>query len=1548
MDDSATGGTPPGLTASAVTDTDETLALAAAELCGATHVACCLISAVADGDGEVLAAHGRRRPPHRRPGIHWAVDDLPPAHQAMDTRRTVVIADARDPRLSRSQRSRLYGNGDGTSVAIVPLVVDDAVVGIVELADDRNRDLAASVAGHEALVRLIADLVDARRRLAHAERRAADLALILDADIEAQSRTAGSDQVLRVIARRLAELCDAPMVDLSVVEPEAVRVVVSWERGRFQAAYEGSVFPLADWPAVRSAVLTGLPEVTRDRSDPRMSDAARAAMTEWGIVSSLVVPLRSQGQVIGVAEVHDDRPRDYADVLTAAGALCDVAAHTLDRVLLVEALESRNLTLREIVELGARVTQTNDPVALARYVAERLIDVVGATCCEIAKVEGGELRVLVSIDVRPGFDDPDATKPIDLEQFPSLTQAAREHDVLVVQRPDDPRLSDTEQVSFTTWGFRSELAIPLVVGERLVGLIDLFDEQGRDYAEYLDFARSVGQIVGGAFDNALLLERLATTNRDLRLLVDSAREFNASLDLDEVLRTVVLRMCDAAEADACDLYALEDDTMLGLVSADRDVIDAHFPGTRYNLSDYTAASRAVSQRQPYTVADVAEDPSVTRIEREENLHWGYRSILELPLIQGNEVIGVAAMYSKKQGGIPHGDLLLGLAQIAAQTIGNARVHRLLDESAARMSVLNEAGLDLAASLDLDHVLGSAARRLAQAVSVPACDIYILEGGQLVCMASVVKGERDDSWIGRRYRLDVWRAARLAVESRSVVTVVGPDDPRVAAAAVTGRAGPKSALIVPLVVEKRAIGVAELFEPGAQRGLDELFDPPSRRQFDPQEVASAEALCRVAALAIANAELYADLAIRTREAELLNRIAAITTASLDSGDIATASIGALAGLLSFDEVCLVIEHEGDWRVIYSSLPGLDGVAATMGHLLSSGLVGPLEEEHAVILDLTARPDVAQGLGGDPALATLLVVGLWDDRGLTGALALGRRRRDAFSETDRRLLARVGSQLALAFKNARLYETIKTMHVSNLKALITALNARDSYAVGHAARVAGYMLLLGRELGWHSERLPEITEAAFLHDVGRIGVADDVLFKPGRLSDAEMAELRDHPITSAEIVRPLYGEDIVLGIRHHHERWDGGGYPDGLRETDIPELARALCLVDSYDAMSYQRPHHPALVFEECVGELQQCRGRQFDPDMVDAFLRVLARLAERKTLAKAAAHTAASAVDIREHDRLTSVEDEGSAEYRDLVGVLRRIRDEHPPVRFLTTMVPGHQGWRMVGDPEEDEALHSHLGDLVLGIEAGVDEAAALDAERNVLHLDDFGIWVSALADLTDEHGETVGLACADLTPDDDWPTEFGRQIGSGAFAAVIESATTRLGRARVDAVTDGLTGLYNQRYFKQRAAEELARANEQGKPLSLLFCDIDRFKDYNDTHGHLAGDEALRAIANVLLRSLRQIDLAARYGGEEFAVLLIDTDASGAAEVAERVRAGIAQLTLATDGAGLTVSIGVSSYPRDAGLAEELVDKADWAMYLAKRTGRDRVVVFGPGAEPDG
>ena len=143
----------------------------------------------------------------------------------------------------------------------------------------------------------------------------------------------------------------------------------------------------------------------------------------------------------------------------------------------------------------------------------------------------------------------------------------------------------------------------------------------------------------------------------------------------------------------------------------------------------------------------------------------------------------------------------------------------------------------------------------------------------------------------------------------------------------------------------------------------------------------------------------------------------------------------------------------------------------------------------------------------------------------------------------------------------------------------------------------MTMLGRELGWPAERLEEVENVAFLHDIGKIGVSDRVLLKAGPLTSEEWELIRQHPGISAEIVRPLFDDELVAGVRHHHERFDGKGYPDGLAGEAIPLLARAMCVVDCYDAMSCERPYRPALSYRRCLAELRRCAGVQFDPEMV---------------------------------------------------------------------------------------------------------------------------------------------------------------------------------------------------------------------------------------------------------------------------------------------------------------------------------------------------------------
>ena len=204
------------------------------------------------------------------------------------------------------------------------------------------------------------------------------------------------------------------------------------------------------------------------------------------------------------------------------------------------------------------------------------------------------------------------------------------------------------------------------------------------------------------------------------------------------------------------------------------------------------------------------------------------------------------------------------------------------------------------------------------------------------------------------------------------------------------------------------------------------------------------------------------------------------------------------------------------------------------------------------------------------------------------------------------------------------------------------------MGHAGRVAAYMALLGTELGWPAERLEAVQNVAFLHDIGKIGVSDRVLLKAGPLTSEEWELIRQHPGISAEIVRPLFDEELVAAVRHHHERFDGGGYPDGLAGEAIPLLARAMCVVDCYDAMSCERPYRQALSYRQCLAELQRCAGTQFDPAMVEAFRRALRRLRAAAGARRRARRQAARLIDPAAHALLRTRTDEARPEYAQMV------------------------------------------------------------------------------------------------------------------------------------------------------------------------------------------------------------------------------------------------------------------------------------------------------------
>jgi len=184
----------------------------------------------------------------------------------------------------------------------------------------------------------------------------------------------------------------------------------------------------------------------------------------------------------------------------------------------------------------------------------------------------------------------------------------------------------------------------------------------------------------------------------------------------------------------------------------------------------------------------------------------------------------------------------------------------------------------------------------------------------------------------------------------------------------------------------------------------------------------------------------------------------------------------------------------------------------------------------------------------------------------------------------------------------YEKLKAANRQALFGLAEAIEAKDPYTKGHCGRVAAYSLVLAREAGYPAEGLETLEFGAFLHDIGKIGIRDAVLLKPGPLDDNEWAHMREHPTKGHDIASKISMlHPIMPAVRNHHERWDGGGYPDKMKDTEIPLVARIVAIADAYDAMSTDRPYKKALSLEECEAILRKTAGKMYDPDLIEVFV-----------------------------------------------------------------------------------------------------------------------------------------------------------------------------------------------------------------------------------------------------------------------------------------------------------------------------------------------------------
>lgn len=229
-------------------------------------------------------------------------------------------------------------------------------------------------------------------------------------------------------------------------------------------------------------------------------------------------------------------------------------------------------------------------------------------------------------------------------------------------------------------------------------------------------------------------------------------------------------------------------------------------------------------------------------------------------------------------------------------------------------------------------------------------------------------------------------------------------------------------------------------------------------------------------------------------------------------------------------------------------------------------------------------------------------------IIGVISLSKvKQSSSFTESDLDLFLIIAGQLAVSLENSKLYMDIRDNYFKTISALVAAIEAKDPYTKGHSAQVARYAAAIAEEMGLPREKIEEIYIAAILHDVGKIGIAEQILCKQEKLTDVEYTIMKEHPFHGERILEPIgFSAEIINSIRHHHERYDGNGYPDNIKGEGLSIGARILCIADTIEAMTSKRYYRNAFSLESVIRELRDGSGTQFDPKVVKATIGLIER------------------------------------------------------------------------------------------------------------------------------------------------------------------------------------------------------------------------------------------------------------------------------------------------------------------------------------------------------
>ena len=925
------------------------------------------------------------------------------------------------------------------------------------------------------------------------------------------------------------------------------------------------------------------------------------------------------GELIGVLVVDElgDSERKFTEADTRLLSLfASYASGAVRNARLFEETRRRAGEFEALYQTAAEVSSETDLKILLNTIIRRAqtLSSASGSGLYLFDSERGELELAA-------VNDPDIRLGTRLALGEGLSgRVAQNKQPLMV---NDYQSWDNSSSHYKGLPITSVLGIPMLYSGELIGVLNVHNRADPNQTEPahifteqdINLLSLFANTAAGAVYSARLLDKTLHRLDELAALAQVSSALRTASTRAEMMAVLLDQVMDVLHADGGNVVSSiigHDDLLVEAAHG----VDARYAGMWIPPGE-GLSRRVLDSGEPYILADARIDPSFFNPDRDGKAY----AIALVPLKYQDKTIGVISMgRTEKDGIMPapfSGDdvrLLNAIADMAANAFQRASLHEETTRYAERLVIINDLGHTLSETLDLPHIYENLSRAAldllpdSATIFVSLFDssersikaAYGVHAGTVLDAANLPTKPFDES--GNENQNQVILSGEplivpdlsVSLKDKTTVRIKSESEEQVT----------QSALYVPMKAEGRVIGVLHV-------------QSYTLNRYTSADAELLELIANTAAVAIQNARLFTQL---QRRVDQLSALHSVDTAIGSTTDLRVSLQSVLenitrqlkvdaADVLLLNPATLVLEYAAGLgfftaEVMHTSLP--------LGK--SQAGKSALERRIVRIPDLTDQSleFSHNSLVTDERFAAYVAVPLMAKGEVKGVLEIFQRASLELDDDWMSFLEMLASQAALAIDNALLFEGLEKVNIeltlaydATIEGWSQALELRDQETQGHSVRVLDLTLRLAAEMGISSKDLQDIHRGVLLHDIGKMGIPDSILHKPGKLTDEEWEIMHEHPKYAYDMLAPIAYLRNSLDIPYcHHEKWDGSGYPRGLSGETIPLPARIFAIVDVFDALTSDRPYRDAWSKEETLDYIREQSGTHFDPRLVEIFLKFI--------------------------------------------------------------------------------------------------------------------------------------------------------------------------------------------------------------------------------------------------------------------------------------------------------------------------------------------------------